>query len=167
MKIFLIGMPGSGKTTLGKQVADHLHIEFVDLDAEIEKQEQKSISEIFSQQGEDHFRIIEARLLRDWAAGTRSFVMSTGGGAPCFYKGMDIINEYGLSIFLNCPVPELVERVKRNKERPLLLTADENELREKLERMLAGRLACYQEAKLILEHPSLQAVLKSLDSKKF
>lgn len=164
MKIFLIGMPGSGKTTLGKQVAEHLQIEFVDLDAEIERQEQRSVSEIFSQQGEDHFRIIEARLLREWAATTRSFVMSTGGGAPCFHNGMEVINGHGLSIFLNCSVPELIERVKSNQERPLLLTADENELKRKLERMLADRLACYNEAKVILEQPSLHAILAILGS---
>lgn len=162
MKIFLIGMPGSGKTTLGKQLAEHLQIEFVDLDNEIEKLAGRSISEIFSHQGEDHFRIIEAQLLRDWAAATHSFVMSTGGGAPCFHEGMEIINEHGLSIFLNCSVAELIDRVKRNQERPLLLTSDENELREKLERMLAARIVCYNKAKIIVEHPSLDALLKSL-----
>ena len=78
MKIFLIGMPGSGKSTLGRQVARHLGIEFVDLDAEIEKAEAKSISDIFSQQGEDYFRIVESRLLLEWAASTKAFVMATG-----------------------------------------------------------------------------------------
>lgn len=165
MKIFLIGMPGSGKTTLGKQVAEHLQIEFVDLDAEIEKQEQRSISEIFGEQGEEHFRTIESRLLREWAAATRSFVMATGGGAPCFHRGMEVINGQGISIYLSCPVPELIERVKKNRERPLLLTSDEVELKRKLERMLAGRLACYNEAKVILEHPTLDAVLNALHAK--
>src|SRR5688572_8772700 len=111
MKIFLIGMPGSGKTTLGKELAAHLFIDFVDLDAEIEKTEQKSIAEIFSRQGESHFRLVEARLLREWAAGSASFVMATGGGAPCFHKGIETINEYGISIFLDCPVSTLIDRV--------------------------------------------------------
>lgn len=165
MKIFLIGMPGSGKTTLGEQLAENLHVEFVDLDKEIEKAEMKSIADIFREQGEDHFRILEARLLREWAAGTRSFVMATGGGAPCFHKGMEIINEYGLSVFLDCPLPELMERVKKNQERPLLLTADEDELRNRLIRIRETRLPVYREAKIILERPSLTALLKSMEAR--
>ena len=163
MKIFLIGMPGSGKTTLGKQVAEHLQVDFVDLDLEIERQEQRSISEIFQQQGEDEFRLIEAKLLRTSAASTRSFVMATGGGAPCFHKGMEVINEHGISIFLDCTVNELVERVKRNRERPLLRTNDEEELRQKLERMRASRLGCYQQAKIVLKDPTLEMLLKRLE----
>src|SRR5690606_36323384 len=118
MKIFLVGMPGSGKTTLGKELASNLMVEFVDLDAEIEKAEQKSIAEIFSQQGEEQFRMVEARLLREWAARAGSFVMATGGCAPCFHLGMEILNQYGLSIFLDCPVATLVERVRTDRERP-------------------------------------------------
>lgn len=156
-------MPGSGKTTLGKQVAEHLRVDFVDLDLEIERQEQRSISEIFQQQGEDEFRLIEAKLLRTSAASTRSFVMATGGGAPCFHKGMEVINEHGISIFLDCTVNELVERVKRNRERPLLRTNDEEELRQKLERMRASRLGCYQQAKIVLKDPTLEMLLKRLE----
>ena len=166
MKVFLIGMPGSGKTTLGKQLADHLQVEFVDLDAEIEKAERKSIAEVFREQGEDHFRILEAQLLREWAASARPFVMATGGGAPCFHKGMEVINQYGLSVFLDCPVSALIGRVKENRDRPLLLAADEKELREKLERIRETRLDCYRQAKIVLENPSLQALLKRFDIKK-
>lgn len=166
MKIFLIGMPGSGKSTLGKQVARHLAVDFVDLDAEIEKTEGKSISEIFSQQGEDHFRLIESRLLREWAASSRAFVMATGGGAPCFHKGIEVINEYGLSIFLDCPVSQLIDRVRKNQERPLLLASDESELRDRLERMLEKRGACYQKAAIVLQNATLDSLLHHLDIKR-
>ena len=162
MKIFLIGMPGSGKTTLGRQLAEHLHVDFVDLDAEIERVEQKSISEIFREKGEEQFRLIEAKLLRDWAAASIPFVMSTGGGAPCFHQGIEVINEHGISIFLDCTVQELIDRVKRNQERPLLLSQDEAELRKKLEGMLENRLKCYHQAKIVLKDPSLDSLLKSL-----
>jgi shikimate kinase len=166
MKIFLIGMPGSGKTTLGKQLASRLAVDFVDLDEEIEKAEVKSIPEIFQEKGEDHFRLLEARLLREWSAGTKSFVMATGGGAPCFHKGIDVINEYGLSVFLDCPVHELVNRVRHNQERPLLLASDVEELRQKLERMRTTRLACYRQAKIVLENPSLEILLERLGPRK-
>jgi shikimate kinase len=165
MKIFLIGMPGSGKTTLGKELASHLLIDFVDLDAEIEKAERKSIPEVFSQQGESHFRIVEARLLREWAASSSSFVMATGGGAPCFHQGMEVINEYGLSVFLDCPIPTLIERVRKNKERPLLLASDELELKEKLERIRQSRHDCYRQAKITLENATLQELLKKIQPK--
>jgi shikimate kinase len=155
-------MPGSGKTTLGKQLAGHLHIEFVDLDAEIERSEGKAISEIFRDQGEDAFRLIEAKLLREWAGGVTPFVMSTGGGAPCFHKGMDVINSAGLSIFLDCPVAELVERVKNSKDRPLLVNESEDDLRQKLERMRASRLNCYKQAKIVVQNPSLHELITSI-----
>src|SRR5689334_5487844 len=101
MKIFLIGLPGSGKSTLGKDLADALLVDFVDLDVEIEKQENKIVQDIFREKGEDYFRQVESSVLKVWAASSKSFVMSTGGGAPCFYGGIDVINESGISIFLN------------------------------------------------------------------
>ncbi|HET9486413.1 MAG TPA: shikimate kinase [Chryseosolibacter sp.] len=166
MKIFLIGMPGSGKTTLGNELASHLMVDFVDLDAEIERAEQRSIAEIFREQGEEYFRLVEARLLRDWAASTHSFVMATGGGTPCFYDGMETINQHGVSIFLDFPVPVLIDRVKRNQERPLLLTSTEVELKERLERMREGRLDCYRKAKIVIENPSIDTLLQSLHAKR-
>ena len=166
MKIFLIGMPGSGKTTLGKELASHLKVDFVDLDAEIEKSEQKSIADIFSQQGEAHFRLVEARLLREWAASTTPFVMATGGGAPCFHKGIETINEYGLSVFLDCPVSSLVDRVSTNRERPLLFASDLEELRKKLDRIRMERLDCYRRAKIVVVNPSFEILLNSIDSRK-
>ena len=166
MKIFLVGMPGSGKTTLGRELASRLMVDFVDLDAEIEKASGTSIAEIFRQEGEESFRLLEARLLREWAAGTTAFVMSTGGGAPCFHSGMETINEYGISIFLDLPVPLLMERVRKNQERPLLLTADDDELKSRLEHMLAQRLTCYRKAKIVLENPTLERLLESLHARR-
>ena len=165
MKIFLIGMPGSGKTTLGKDLAAHLFVDFIDLDAEIENSERKSIPEIFAQQGEEYFRILEARLLREWAAKTGSFVMATGGGAPCFFQGIDTINQNGLSVFLDCPVSALLERVKKNQERPLLITMDDAQLKEKLERIRTERLSCYRQAKIIIENPNLHSLLQMIHAK--
>lgn len=156
-------MPGSGKSTLGKQAARHLGVDFVDLDAEIEKTEGKSISDIFSQQGEDYFRTLESKLLREWAASSKAFVMATGGGAPCFHNGIDVINTHGLSIFLDCSVTQLIERVRKNQERPLLLASDENELRDRLERMLDKRGDCYRRAAVILKDATLDSLLHHLN----
>jgi shikimate kinase len=165
MKIFLIGMPGSGKTTLGKELAAHLMVDFVDLDAEIEAQEQKSIPEIFAQHGEDYFRIVESKLLHNLAAGTTPFVMATGGGAPCFFNGMKAINASGVSIFLDVPVSELVGRVKKNQERPLLRSLDEKTLTEKLQTLRNQRLACYQQATIVVQDHTLDELLRRLKLK--
>jgi shikimate kinase len=166
MKIFLIGLSGSGKTTLGKPLAEELHLPFVDMDWEIEKRENKSIREIFSQQGEDHFRQIEAEVLREWASSQQDFVMGTGGGAPCFYNGMNIINQSGLSIFLDVPIEELKIRLAAATDRPLLNTGDELEKENKLRLLREARLPIYNQAHIIIENPSLEKLLKAIHLKK-
>ena len=162
MKIYLIGMPGSGKTTLGRQLAEELLLLFVDLDKEIEKHEGKSISQIFAEQGEDYFRQVESRLLTEWASSTKGFVMATGGGAPCFYNGMDTIIQTGFSIFLEVPVPELLTRLDRKTDRPLLNTADVEERRERITTLSQLRQAIYARANVTLHQADLAAVLKAV-----
>ena len=162
MKIFLIGMPGSGKTTLGKELAANLMIDFIDLDSEIEKSEQKSIAEIFSQKGEDYFRLLEAQTLRLFTAAPYSFVMATGGGTPCFHQGLDAINANGMSIFLDVPVKHLVARVIKNQDRPLLHSLQETGLKEKLESLREQRLSCYLQASFVVANPTLEKILKKL-----
>ena len=78
MKIFLLGLPGSGKTTLGKELAQGLALPFIDLDLEIEKGEKASIKEIFRSKNEDYFRRAESGRLKEWCIGKEDFVMATG-----------------------------------------------------------------------------------------
>ena len=162
MKIFLIGLSGAGKTTLGKLLADELHVPFVDMDWEIEKKENKSVREIFSHEGEDHFRRLESEVLRDWAGAKQDFVMGTGGGAPCFHNGMEIINQAGLSIFLDVPVDILMQRLASATDRPLLSAGDESERENKLNALRASRLPIYTTAHIIIENPSLEKLLSAL-----
>jgi shikimate kinase len=166
MKIFLIGMSGSGKTTIGKRLANELHTDFVDLDWEIEKREGKSVKEIFSQRGEDHFRQIEAEVLRFWISVPQDFVMSTGGGAPCFYGGIDIINQCGLSIFLDVPVEELKIRLAAATDRPLLNAGGEKEKEDKLNFLRTSRLSIYKQAHIIIEDATLEKLLAAIHLKK-
>jgi len=165
MKIFLIGMPGSGKTTLGSQVARELMMDFVDLDKEIERHELRSVPEIFLEKGEQHFREIESKLLHEWAASSKSFVMATGGGAPCFFKGIEVINKSGLSIFLDVPVPELVNRLRSKNDRPLL-NADAGEKEKVLNALREARYNCYTQASIVLQNPNLNKILESIHFKK-
>jgi len=162
MKIFLIGLSGAGKTTLGKLLADELHVPFVDMDWEIEKKEKKSVGEIFSQEGEDHFRRLESEVLREWAGAQQDFVMGTGGGAPCFHNGMEVINQSGLSIFLDVPVDELMVRLASATDRPLLSAGDERDRENKLNALRASRLPIYTMAHITIENPSLEKLLNAL-----
>jgi shikimate kinase len=166
MKIFLVGMPGSGKTTLGEQVANALAIPFVDLDKEIEKHEGRSVPEIFRENGESYFRQIESTLLNDWARRQQNFVMSTGGGAPCHRNGMQIINTNGISIFIDVPVDVLIERTKDKSHRPLLNSETDDELKKKLGDLLSTREQIYRTATFTLVKPTLTNVLDVLNFKK-
>jgi shikimate kinase len=161
MKIYLIGMPGSGKTTLGKQLADEMSLPFIDLDDEIQKREQLTIPEIFITKGEDHFRQIESSLLVEHATLPTDFVMATGGGAPCFYKGIEIINNSGLSIFLDVAVDELLNRLKANHDRPLL-GKDLQEKETRLRQLHSTRLVIYNQAKIKITNPDIQKVLQAI-----
>ena len=87
MPVYLIGLPGSGKTTMGKQLASILEIPFFDLDAEIENQAGKSIPELFKEEGEDFFREKERSCLRSFL-NRDNFILATGGGTPCFFDNL-------------------------------------------------------------------------------
>jgi shikimate kinase len=165
MKIYLIGMPGSGKTTLGKHVASELSLAFVDLDHEIEAKAGKSIPEMFADHGEEYFRKIESQLLQQWAQSEKSFIMATGGGAPCFLHGIEVINQTGFSIFFDVSVEELVNRLDKKTGRPLLQTTEVSQLRDKLTFLLSKRLSCYQRANLILSHPTEKLLLDQIKGK--
>src|SRR5260221_14675660 len=112
MKIFLIGLPGSGKTTLGKLLAGKLKLPFIDLDIEIEKSERQTINQIFENRKENYFREVESTMLKEFCNSSESFVMSTGGGAPCFHNNMSLMNNSGKTIFLDVPAKEIGYRLE-------------------------------------------------------
>jgi shikimate kinase len=149
MKIFLIGLPGSGKTTMGKEIATALALPFVDLDKEIERREGRLIREIFKEKNEDYFRILETNELALWCESEKSFVMATGGGAPCFFHNMEMINKAGVSIFLDTPASEIVRRIQKTnvEERPLLAAGGSGVLKDNVETMRSNRFAFYSQAK--------------------
>lgn len=147
MKLYLIGLPGSGKSFHGKQLADELDLPFIDLDTIIEQETDTSITKLFSEKGEDYFRSLEATVLRQQSK--RSvFVMACGGGTPCFHNNMKFINESGKSIFLNTPVSEIAKRLTAEEKniRPLLADGDPEKPEDKLNALLEERIPFYRQA---------------------
>ena len=149
-------MPGSGKTTFGRKIAQELYRVFIDLDREIEKSSGKTIPEIFSQQGESAFREIEKNCLRDIVARHDKFLLATGGGAPCFHDNMEFMKQNGLVVFLNQSVDYIVGRVLRKKhKRPMIEKLDDSEVQSEIAQMHKKRLPFYQEAHVVLDHDDI------------
>jgi shikimate kinase len=146
MKLFLIGMMGTGKTFWSKKLSKKLKAGGYDLDFLIESHEEKSIAEIFAGEGEDYFRKSEAKILR-WFAEKKSFVLATGGGTPCFTGNMEWMNRHGITIWIDEPIAVLAERLKPGKEhRPLIKDLSDTELQQFLTNKLAERSSFYQQA---------------------
>lgn len=165
--IYLVGMPGSGKTTLARSLADELGRKFVDLDEVIQLVEQKAITEIFTEFGEDRFREMEAKHLRSGASEMGTMVMATGGGTPCYHENMDYINKQGISIYLEVPEEILTQRLLRGPQnRPLLQGKSETELLSFLSDQLAKRKPYYRRATLVLSgvEMNVRQILESLGS---
>ena len=151
MRIYFIGYMGSGKTTLGKELAAQLHYRFMDLDKQIEKKTQKTITTIFSTQGEDKFRVIEKQELHATKM-LRNIVIATGGGTPCSFDNMNWMNEHGTTIYLEVSAGVLFYRLVKEKEkRPLLKDLTDVELMEQIVIHLTTRESFYKNAKHIVQ----------------
>ena len=149
--IYIIGFMGSGKTTAGKKLASLLGWSFIDLDKRIEEYAGKTIPEIFSQSGEDYFRIIETQLLRNLKMCTKT-VISTGGGTPCYIDNMDYMIETGLTIYLKLTPAELKGRLSQSKgKRPLIKDLDQNELTSFIKEKLAVREKWYERSDITMD----------------
>lgn len=149
--IYIIGFMGSGKTTAGKKLASLLGWSFIDLDKRIEEYAGKTIPEIFSQSGEDYFRIIETQLLRNLKMCTKT-VISTGGGTPCYIDNMDYMIETGLTIYLKLTPAELKSRLSQSKgKRPLIKDLDQNELTSFIKEKLAVREKWYERSDITID----------------
>lgn len=128
-KIFLIGMPGSGKSTIAKELSSLLEYSYLDFDDEIERKEMATIKAIFSLKGEEYFRQVEAQVLSNVSKSDKKLVVATGGGTPCYYNGLEQMNLSGITIFIDVSPDELIERVLADTKRPLLQDGVEAKIR--------------------------------------
>lgn len=149
--IYLVGLMGAGKTTIGRLLAKHLHKTFYDTDHEIERRTGVNIPLIFEVEGEAGFRKRETAIIEELSR-KKNIVMATGGGAVLAEKNRDNLKQNGAVVYLRANVHELWQRTRNDKNRPLLQTADPH---EKLKQLFAERDPLYTEvASLVIETES-------------
>lgn len=140
---------GSGKSTIAKKLAEVVNIQAFDLDEIIEKKEKKSISELFSQQGEVRFRKIEHSTLIELLNNSNALILSLGGGTPCYANNHLLLQRDDvISIYLKTSIDELYNRlVTQTQKRPLLHSKNADDLKEYIAKHLFERSYFYNQAK--------------------
>lgn len=146
-KIFLIGMPGSGKSTFGKMLAQKLDRQFFDIDEQLERMLGMSIHKIFLEIGEDYFREAEEKVLKMLIKLSEPSIIATGGGTPCFYDNMKEMNGSGVTIWLDTPLDLVIDRVGAKKDvRPLVDQMPKDALKKEITNMYEMRRRYYRKA---------------------
>jgi shikimate kinase len=165
-KIVLIGYMGVGKTTLAKLLAEQLKVNWLDLDELIEKETQLSISSLFQQKGEVYFRKLEHNLFTKIMQSSDSFVLSTGGGTPCYANNHLLLNGDGIaSFYLKASIPTLYNRLhSATANRPLLTQKSEEELLEAISKNLFDRAYYYNQAtyKIVVDDKSPTIIVEEM-----
>lgn len=156
IRLFLCGYMGSGKTTLGKSLSHEMNLTFIDLDNFIEARQHKTVKEIFAEVGEAGFREIEHKSLVE-VADYEDVVISLGGGTPCFFDNMDIINAAGISVYLKPTEDVLLKRLIKGKhKRPLLADKTDEQILGVIREQLAWREPYYMKSKIVFESSHLE-----------
>ena len=149
-KIILIGYMGSGKTHLGRSLAESLNIRFINSDSEIEQQTGMTIGQIFELYGEDYFRNLEKEFLRTFQS-QDSFVLATGGGTPCYNDQINVLKALGTTVYLKCSNETLFSRLKNERDhRPLIAGLSDDELQDAINYRMSQREKIYELAHIIL-----------------
>lgn len=155
MKIFLIGLMGSGKSYWAYKLSAVLNVPAFDLDKEIEKAEGKTIAEIFAEKGEAYFRLKENEILKSFA-GKNNFILATGGGAPCFHNNINWMNDNGITIWIDEPLSNIAARLQKEKSyRPLIAGVPDEQLENFFQEMREKRKPFYSKAKYHLKSGNL------------
>jgi len=159
MKIVLCGYMGSGKSKVGRLLANKLSLKNLDLDQVIEKNEKMSVSEIFSKKSEIFFRKKENEVLKTLLSGTESFILALGGGTPCYANNLELLKENKdvILIYLKVDVNTLTQRLYKEKEkRPLVQSQkSKKDLNDFIRKHLFERQFYYMQSDLILDVTAL------------
>lgn len=138
--IFLIGMMGSGKTTIGQLLAEKLKFPFIDTDAMIELSESLSVEELFLTKGEEHFRSLEVKCLENILNSESIQIIACGGGLPIIFGVLEQMKKSGIVVFLACDPEVAYNRIKAQSHRPLLREF------ESFRQLYESRLTIYSKA---------------------
>lgn len=147
--IYLIGMPGSGKTAWGKKLADAMHVPHYDTDQWIEANSTLKIDNLFARFGEPYFRMLEGKALLE-VLHQKPGIVSTGGGLPCSEENMNFLKSTGILIWIR---PDIEQILKYWKDRPIILSNDSEDLITQLKTLEAQRIPFYSQAHLEF-HPN-------------
>ena len=150
MIYFLIGFMGSGKSTIAKRISTEFNINHIDIDQEIEKIENNTISQIFENKGEDYFRNLEKNYINNIQHNDK-IIISTGGGAPIFNNLMEIMNNIGKTIYIKCSIETLYQRLIKDHNRPLIKNVSKKNLKKYITNTLYERERIYKQAKYIID----------------
>lgn len=162
MLIFLVGFMGCGKSYTGRTIAPMLKYDYVDMDKIIEENEGMSIKTIFEEKGESYFRQLEHQYLLNLDS-QQNLVVSTGGGVPCFFNNMEIMNAKGITIYLNRTKDVVIPRlIKGMHKRPLLQGMNEEELNNFYDKKLAERSNFYEQSKLHVGNANAEDIVKMI-----
>jgi len=158
MHVFLTGFMGAGKTTLGRSAAQQLGWPFLDLDELIERQQSRSIREIFETKGEAYFRQLERDAITFVVGLQAPHVVATGGGTPCQGDNMERLRLGGLTFYLKPDTEVLIERLREMRaERPKLREIPEDQIPQVIHHLLSTREPYYQRAHHVLQGEQLSA----------
>lgn len=168
MRVYLIGYMYSGKTTIGRKLAERLGYQFFDTDQFFESYYRTSITLFFKRYGEEAFRKLEQRLLHT-TANLDNAVISTGGGTPCYFDNLQWINQNGVSVYFDVSMEALLHRIEASKRlrfRPVLADKTEEERAVFVRQQLDQRLPYYRKAKIIFpaDHPDIAELVRLISS---
>jgi shikimate kinase len=157
MRIFILGYMGCGKSTFGPELAKVMGLSYYDLDFLFEARYRISISDFFAKYGEKHFREIEYTLLSEIAE-QDDFILSTGGGTPCYQQNMELMNSKGVTLYLKVPIDILLRRLKGSpRQRPILISFEKQGYEEQVKEHFKLREPVYMQSHLILDGNRLNA----------
>ncbi|WP_046371623.1 shikimate kinase [Flavihumibacter petaseus] len=156
MRIYFIGFMGSGKSHWGRLLSANLGLPFFDLDQVIVERDGRTIAEIFADNGEEYFRLLEKEILTELTTTHPEMILSCGGGTPCFFNNIDYMKEHGRVIWLNTSTTVLVQRLLKEKNhRPLLKDIPDDEMKAFIVKKLHDRKLYYEQAHLRLPEETL------------
>jgi len=164
MKIYLIGYMGSGKSTLGQELAKALGISWLDLDDEFELRYKVSIPAFFEKYGEILFRELEHKVLTDISL-IPDLVVSTGGGAPCYHDNIKLMNQTGITIYLHALPELLISRIEFSaRKRPLFQQMKGEDFFQKITMHMQNRKPFYTQANITIEakNPDIEDLKKKI-----